>query len=127
MYITQVGKTYKIVRDIDFEGFIGNPVTYNMQLKSNFEGNNMEIRNYSIYKNDTVNYIGLFKSIKGVNVRNLILKPQSIKATNSFAVGGLAGEIDGARLYNITIDKSDLLKFIIISSNLQYDKCHTST
>ncbi|MBQ3502309.1 MAG: hypothetical protein IJA72_01425 [Clostridia bacterium] len=119
MFITTSGetsssmldKTFRIVRNIDFANTqIGNPMTSNINLIANLEGNDMEISNYSIYKDGTIENIGLFATInRDVYVRNLILKPESIKATSGKAVGALAGEIDGAYIFNIKIDNNSLL------------------
>ncbi len=105
------GKTFKIIRDIDFANAeFGNPITVSMELSTNLEGNDMQILNYNIYKENTVENIGLFASIeKDVYVRNLILKPESIKATSAYAVGALAGIIDSADVFNIKIDNDKLL------------------
>lgn len=109
------GKTFRFVRDIDFEkqGLTSNPSTFNKILKASIEGNDMALINYNIYKVGDAENIGLFASIEnlglGVYVRNLILKPSSIRATNSNAVGALAGMIDGVNIYNITIDNPNLL------------------
>ena len=107
--------TFRLVRDIDFasEGWLDNPITFNKTLQSSFEGNDMVLSNYNIYKAGEVDSIGLFANIEtvdlGIYVRNLILQPESIKASNSAAVGALAGTIVGARLYNITINNSTLM------------------
>ena len=107
--------TFSLVRDIDFEAneWLDNPMTFNKILQSSFEGNDMELSNYNIYKAGDVDSIGLFASIEtaglGTYVRNLTLKPASIKASNSGAVGALAGTIDSVRVYNITIDSGELM------------------
>ncbi|MBQ8522858.1 MAG: hypothetical protein IJ458_04315 [Clostridia bacterium] len=109
------GKTFRLVRDIDFEaeGKYTNPTTFNKILKASFEGNDMVLKNYNIYKTEDVESVGLFSNIGnlglGVYVRNLILQPSSIKASGSNAVGALAGVIDSANIYNITIDNNNLL------------------
>lgn len=109
------GKTYRIVRDIDFESgnLNRNPITFNKTLKASIEGNDMALLNYNIYKVGDVESIGLFARIEtsglGIYVRNLILQPTSIKATGSVAVGALAGEVDSVDIYNIKIDNQDLL------------------
>ena len=109
------GKNYRIVRDIDFEsgGLDGNPITFSKTLKASIEGNDMALLNYNIYKIGDIDSIGLFANIEtvglGIYVRNLILKPSSIKATGSIAVGALAGIIDSADVYNIKIDNQSLL------------------
>jgi len=105
------GKTYRIVRDIDFED--RSPITFSKTLKTSIEGNDMALTNYNIYKVGDVESIGLFANIEsiglGVYVRNLILQPSNLKATGSIAVGALAGTIDSANIYNIKIDNSSLL------------------
>ncbi len=109
------GKIFRLVRDIDFtaQGFDGNPITFNKTLMANFEGNDMVLKNYNIYKTGLIESVGLFAEIASKNsntyVRNLILQPSSIKATTANAVGALAGIIDSANIYNVIIDSPNIL------------------
>ena len=109
------GKTIRIVRDIDFSeiSLERNPITFNKILLSSIEGNDMTLSNYDINNTGDVANIGLFATIGSMGtemyVRNLILKPNSIKASGSTAVGALAGVIDSANVYNITVDNQGLM------------------
>lgn len=107
------GKVFRIVRDIDFSTFDGNPITSTKTLRANLEGNDMTLINYNINNQSNIESVGLFSVISTLNtgtyVRNLILRPESIKASQSMAVGALAGTIDGANIYNIDIDASNIL------------------
>lgn len=107
-------KMFNIVRDIDLSNLTDNPETYDKILSASIEGNGLTISGYNIYNSGNKNRIGLFGTIKQNNentvfIRNLILKPASVKASKSEMVGALAGVIDGGYLYNIQIDASDVL------------------
>lgn len=109
-----VYNNFRIVRDIDLSTLTNYPITSSITFMGTLEGNNMTISGYNIYNGQQVDKIGLFASIKqntdlSVYVRNIIINPNSVRASGSKMVGGLAGEIDGAYMYNITVDNNDLL------------------
>ena len=104
---------FRIVRDLDFEYVETNPSTADTTLKTWIEGNDMVIKNYRINNTGALQKVGLFGAIEGsgstVFVRNLILQPAEIKASNANAVGALAGIIKDSYIYNIKIDRQNLL------------------
>lgn len=107
-------KKFNIVRDIDLSGLTDNPATYNKVFSASLDGNGLTISGYNIYNSGNVSTIGLFAKIKQnkdstVFIRNLTIKPASIKASKTEVVGALAGVIEGGYLYNIQIDAGDVL------------------
>lgn len=108
---------FRIVRDLNFENVESNPFTHNTTLKTWIEGNDMEISNYRINNtSENLSTVGLFgtigsfsNDISSVYIRNMILKPAEIKASNSGMVGSLAGTIINAGVYNVTVDSQNLL------------------
>lgn len=107
-------RKFNIVRDIDLSTLTDNPITYDKIFSAQLEGNGLTISGYSIYNSGNVKQIGLFAQIKQNNnndmyIRNLILQPESVKASKTEMVGSLAGMIDGGYLYNIQIDAGNVL------------------
>lgn len=110
---------FRIVRDIDLSTLTENPTTSQIVFQGKFEGNGLTISGYNLYNNivnvgtGRITSVGLFNSIKQnaneVFVRNIVLKPNSIRASEINIVGGLAGIIDGGYIYNVKIDNNSLL------------------
>ncbi len=109
---------FRIVRDIDLSILTTNPITSQIIFEGSIEGNGLTISGYNLYNDNTSlmpneTSIGLFASIKQnasqVFIRNLVLQPGSVRASGINVVGGLAGIIDGAYVYNVKIDNNTLL------------------
>ncbi len=114
--VIDADRHFRIVRDLDFEYVETNPSTADTTLKTWIEGNDMAIKNYRINNTGKLQQVGLFGLIDGsgvgeniVFVRNLILQPTEIKASNTNAVGALAGIIVDSYIYNIKVDSQNLL------------------
>lgn len=102
---------YRIVRDIKFEELGYYPLTSKVTFSGNIEGNNMELRDIMLYSTESLEAIGLFRKLEGNNdatikneARNMKLKVSSVWASNTNAVGVLAGIIENFDIYNITIE-----------------------
>ncbi len=101
---------YRIVRDIRFGDLGYYPLTSEVTFSGNIEGNNMELSDIMLYSTESLESIGLFKKLEGTNdstikneVRNLTLEASSVWASNTNAVGILAGIVENFEVYNITI------------------------
>ena len=107
---------FRIVKDIDFTTIGDNPYTSSTEFSGNIQGNNMVINGILLYSKDSLDALGLFKSMKNANdievsnaVRNLTLKTSSVWASSTQAVGLLAGIIEDFNIYNITIDSQEVI------------------
>lgn len=100
---------FRIVKDIVFNAN-KNPITSNITLAGNIEGNNMVLSNIQLRSNESLNSIGLFEEIVALDgavdpvVKNIHLTTTAVWASNTKAVGLLAGVIENYRLYNISVD-----------------------
>lgn len=107
---------YRIVKDIDFSNVGNNPYTSNLVFKGNIQGNNMSLTGIMLYTEESLDSLGLFKKLEGVQdssvnnaVRNLRINVSSVWASSTTAVGVLAGVIENFNLYNITIDAENVI------------------
>ena len=100
---------YRIVSDINFSGVNSVAASSNTIFMGNIDGNNMTLSGFTINSSLDSFSAGLFKQIssdrssKGC-IKNLTLAPYAISATNTTCVGTLAGTLDSADLFNITIN-----------------------
>ena len=112
---------YRIVKDLNFATLGDNPSTSKMTFRGNIQGNNMKLENVMLYSTSTLNSLGLFRDLSGVNdrkinnsVRNLTITTTSVWASRTSAVGLLAGVVENFNIYNINIDAQDV---IIVGGN----------
>ena len=112
--VDELPRYYRIISDIDFSK--GKPVTRDKVMNGNFEGNNMLISNYLIHSSEALDSIGLFKTIEQSTnkaiasvVKNLQIKPYSISATGTEAVGSLAGIVQDAKIYNVSATSDQIV------------------
>lgn len=99
-------KLYWLCNDIDLSGLDWNPI----QIFAGWlEGNHHHIRNLKVrrsmkdWNDSSASNLGLFKSIEGARIRNLVLDDVDIQGV--FNVGGLAGNIGSymSELSNIKV------------------------
>ena len=97
----------RIIADLDFNG-VAPSTSDKLTMSGIIHGNGMSFKNYSrsLGSDDstTLTSLGLFKSISGGIVSNLILEIQSeFSSSTATYVGGLAGQIGDSLIENITI------------------------
>ncbi len=107
-------KYYRIVADIDFK--TTTPITSKFTFSGNIQGNKMNVSNYMLNSNESLEAIGLFKKLVYVNdvnvqnaVRNLNLDTYSIWASKTQAVGMLAGSLENFNVYNIGLKSNNMI------------------
>lgn len=100
---------YRIVADIDLSEVRDNPSSFQYSFEGILEGNNMIIKNYSLYSKPNIKSIGLFKEIRNAVVNHLEIIPTGIRASSVDAVGSLAGIIESSKIYNITVNNNNMV------------------
>jgi len=106
-YGSSSNKHYRIVADIDFSDFDANYLTtYDTTFEGYLYGNGMEISNFNIYSDETLEYAGLFAQVVGkptahAFVKDLSIFPSQVTFVNTNFVGGLAGGIAYTDITNI--------------------------
>lgn len=100
---------YRVISDIDNIGT--NPSSSKLEFRGNIQGNGMIIEDFLLTSKAEQNSMGLFAKLSGINsssventISNLILKPAAINATQTQAVGALAGISENFNLYNIKVE-----------------------
>lgn len=100
---------YRIVCDISYSSQAADFFqTYNVDMQGVVEGNGMTISDVQITSNDTLSQAGLFASVSGTStnraaVVNLNVDPTLVSFPNVNVVGTLAGVVQNANIYNITV------------------------
>lgn len=100
---------YRLVKDINYtlEGLVTSSL-YNYILAGYIEGNDLTISNFSINTNATLMSGGYFSQIGyGSNyatIQNITFAPRYINLPNALNVGTIAGTVNRAYAYNITVD-----------------------
>ncbi len=108
-YGSSSNKHYRIVADIDFTGMETNYLTtYDTTFEGYLYGNGMDVANFNVYSDETLEYAGLFAQIVGkptahAFVKDLSLLPTQVTFVNTNFVGGLAGGITYADITNINL------------------------
>ncbi|MBE7074979.1 MAG: hypothetical protein E7376_03275 [Clostridiales bacterium] len=106
---------FRLVADIDYlEEEIYSSVLYNKILLGYFEGNGLQISGYAVNSISSLLSAGLFSQLGTSGaltscVKNTTFVPSYINLPNCIFVGGLAGTIVNANLYNITINNKDIV------------------
>lgn len=100
---------YRIVSDINFSGINSVASSSNTIFMGNIDGNNMTLSGFTINSSLDSFSAGLFKQISSDSsskgcIKNLTLAPYAISASSTTCVGTLAGTLDSADLFNITIN-----------------------
>ena len=110
----EIRSYYRIVADIDFSSITKNLPTTEMIFSGNIQGNNMKISGFTIYSEEALPAIGLFKEISYTGakeispaIRNLSVNAYSVLAVKTEIVGVLAGRIEDYHLYNISVSCDD--------------------
>ncbi|MGN0787886.1 MAG: hypothetical protein ACI4L6_02345 [Candidatus Onthoplasma sp.] len=105
---------YRVISDIDNIGT--NPSSSKLEFRGNIQGNGMTIEDFLLTSKAEQNSMGLFAKLSGINassventISNLILKPAAINATQTQAVGALAGISENFNLYNIKVEMTTTL------------------
>lgn len=98
---------FRVVADIDLSDIKDNPISSKYTFEGTLEGNNMLISGFGLNGASSVDAIGLFKQTDNALINNLSLKTIGIRASNTSAVGVLAGIVDSSKLYNINIDANN--------------------
>ncbi len=105
---------YRVISDIDNIGT--NPSSSKLEFRGNIQGNGMIIEDFLLTSKAEQNSMGLFAKLSGINassventISNLILKPAAINATQTQAVGALAGISENFNLYNIKVEMTTTL------------------
>ncbi len=118
----------RLVKDITFNIFDIKAQTYNIHYYGDLDGNGMTINQLrlvsdSSFENEDISQVsklGLFGSVgskfendmlisRGV-VRNLNIGVSEVRGTNATYVGVLAGIIENASIYNISISGSEIIQ-----------------
>ena len=100
---------YRIINNISYSSLASDYTNlYKINLTGNLEGNGATITGIQLSSSTSSENAGLFASITGSNnqnasVMNLTLVPQEVAFTNASIVGSVAGTIQNANLYNITV------------------------
>lgn len=100
----------RIVGDIDYSNQISNYTKlYNVDFRGNLEGNGMTVRGIQISSQSELTNAGLLGKVSGTSsntrasIMNLTLIPRQVLFTNAKIVGGLAGSIENANIYNVSV------------------------
>lgn len=103
-------KNYRLVCPVDYSSFVSDYSNlYKVNLKGNFEANDMTISGITLSSNEQCDYAGLFGSVVGssdgvnASIMNLNLVPKEVIFNNAAEVGALAGRIQNANIYNINV------------------------
>ena len=100
---------YRLACDISYSSLaVDYTSLYQLDFRGNLEGNGATISGIQLTSSSASESAGLFASITGVNnvnaaVMNLTLVPQEVAFTNANIVGSVAGTLQNANLYNITV------------------------
>ena len=100
---------YRIVRDIDYssEGVVVSNL-YRTVITGYIEGNGLKISGFSINTNESLYSGGFFAQIGNsstyATIQNLTFVPKYINLPNAYNVGTVAGTVQRAYVYNITVD-----------------------
>ncbi len=100
----------RIVTDIDYSGQISNYTKlYNVDFRGNLEGNGMTVHGIQISSQASLDSAGLFGRVSGkdsnnrASIMNLTLIPRQVLFTNAKIVGALAGSVENANIYNVSV------------------------
>lgn len=101
-------KWYILANDITFDNTELMINTYMLTFSGRFEGNNMAINNIRLsYLNynttDSIDSMGMFKSLDGAVFMNADLNVTEVFGTKVIKVGTLAGTIRRSKVYNIGV------------------------
>ena len=104
-----VDLSFRIISDITFSGSYQLVNTSDINFVGALDGNNMKLIGFSVYSNLNNLNAGLFAQITsdGVHqgcVKNIILAPYVINASNTTCVGTLAGTLNNANVFNVTVN-----------------------
>lgn len=112
---------FRLVCDIDYQKEeIYSSTLFNKILTGYFEGNGFTISNYAVNSITSNLSAGLFaeigKSISETSsFKNTKFIPSYINLPNSVYVGGIAGSVTNANIYNVQIEEKDV---VIVGSNI---------
>lgn len=98
---------FRLVADVDLSETKDNPTSSKYAFAGTLEGNNMSVSGFGLYGDENVSSLGLFKETDNALVNNLSITTNGIRASNTSAVGILAGTITDSRIYNINIDANN--------------------
>lgn len=104
---------FKIVKDLDFSGFITNGLCGDLAFQGEIDGNNKVLSNITIKNVEGQQDVGLFRKISGAKIYNLTIKDSYLEAVNDGGInaGGLAGLNSsslGSTIENVVIDNFDI-------------------
>lgn len=116
-------KSYRLLKDITFDNLYQTANTCGIIFSGNLDGNGMTIENLHIESDtqlevvDSLTSFGMFSKISGKVdddkilrdtgvVRALNINIEEINGANVNLVGVLAGHLDNAKVYNISVDGS---------------------
>lgn len=112
---------FRLVCDIDYQKEeIYSSALFNKILTGYFEGNGFTISNYAVNSITSNLSAGLFaeigKSISETSsFKNTKFIPSYINLPNSIYVGGIAGSVTNANIFNVQIEEKDV---VIVGSNI---------
>lgn len=111
---------FRLIADIDYEAEeIYKSDLYSKTLSGYFEGNNFNVSNYSVNSMTSYMFGGLFAQFGLDNsgsistLKNVKFSPRYINLPNCSYVGGIAGSLTQANVYNVSIEGKD----VIVSGN----------
>ncbi len=100
---------YRFVKDINYtdENLVVSSL-YKTTFAGYIEGNGMEISGFSINTNESLLSSGYFSQIGNglsyATIQNLVFSPKYLNLPNSYNVGTVAGTVNRAYVYNISVD-----------------------
>ena len=101
---------YRIVKDVDYSEDEDDSGLYKTRFLGYMEGNFTDVNNISLISNETLTSAGLFAELGNSGDRNaygtimnLTIVPKKVSFNNTKLVGGLAGKMDSATLYNLNL------------------------
>lgn len=112
---------YRLVKNINFaEEEIYTTSLFNKTFVGYFEGNGFEVKAYAVNSITSNLTAGLFGQIGKQNasfscIKNVSFAPTYINLPNSIYVGGLAGSLVNASVYNVSITGEDV---VIVGRNI---------
>ncbi len=106
---------YRIINNIDYDADkIYSSKLFSKTIIANVEGNNLEIKNYTVNSSIALSSSGLFGTIGSSRaqesvIKNLTFIPKYVNLPNCTYVGGVAGTILKAKAFNISVNSPDVV------------------
>lgn len=116
---------YRLIADVDYSNYIYNSKIYPTKFLGYFEGNFLDISAISLISSSAMTSAGLFAQLGSSSdldavgtLMNFTFTPQAVSFSNTNVVGGLVGIVDNGKIYNVSVESSNVNQSIAIGNNI---------